>query len=163
MKKHLIAAMILAGLFQTANAADYFDDATVIGSEPIYTNQQQQDCHNETVQGQNQPQQHDRGYMGAGVGAVAGGILGNQVGNGNGRTVATAAGAVIGALAGDRIQNDGATGQGQTQPQVQQVCTNRNVSVVSGYKVRYSYLGRVGQTVTRQQPGNTIRVGITAM
>jgi len=41
---------------------------------------------------------------GTAIGAVAGGLLGNQVGGGNGKKLATAAGAVGGALAGRKIQ-----------------------------------------------------------
>lgn len=42
---------------------------------------------------------------GAAVGAVAGGILGNQVGGGRGRTLATIAGVAGGAVAGNAIAN----------------------------------------------------------
>jgi outer membrane lipoprotein SlyB len=44
--------------------------------------------------------------MGAGtvIGGIAGGILGNQVGSGNGRTAATVAGAVGGAVVGNQIE-----------------------------------------------------------
>jgi uncharacterized protein YcfJ len=52
----------------------------------------------------NQPQRNYYGcqmdYAGATVGAVAGGIIGHQVGGGNGRTVATGAGAAMGAMIG---------------------------------------------------------------
>ena len=44
-----------------------------------------------------------REVTGAGLGAVAGGVLGNQIGDGRGREVATAIGAVAGALAGGAI------------------------------------------------------------
>jgi outer membrane lipoprotein SlyB len=37
-------------------------------------------------------------------GAVVGGLLGNQIGSGNGRTLATVAGAVGGAYGGNRIE-----------------------------------------------------------
>ena len=40
---------------------------------------------------------------GLAVGAVAGGVIGNQFGKGNGKTVATALGAVIGGIAGSSI------------------------------------------------------------
>ena len=43
---------------------------------------------------------------GAAVGAVAGGILGNQVGGGRGRTLATIAGVAGGAVAGNAIANN---------------------------------------------------------
>lgn len=41
--------------------------------------------------------------VGMGLGAVVGGLLGNQVGDGRGRTLATIAGAVGGAYAGNEI------------------------------------------------------------
>ncbi len=41
--------------------------------------------------------------MGIGIGAVVGGLLGNQVGGGNGKTLATVAGAVGGGYLGNEI------------------------------------------------------------
>lgn len=41
--------------------------------------------------------------VGIGIGAVVGGLLGNQVGGGNGKTLATVAGAVGGAYLGNEI------------------------------------------------------------
>ncbi|MGN7916951.1 glycine zipper 2TM domain-containing protein, partial [Lysobacter antibioticus] len=43
---------------------------------------------------------------GTAIGAVAGGLLGNQVGGGSGKKLATAAGAVGGAFAGRKIQEN---------------------------------------------------------
>lgn len=50
-----------------------------------------------------QPAAHGSG-VGMVTGAVVGGLLGNQVGGGNGRTFATAAGAVGGGYAGNAIE-----------------------------------------------------------
>lgn len=44
--------------------------------------------------------------VGAVAGAVIGGLLGNQVGGGNGKKVATVAGAVAGGVAGNRIEKN---------------------------------------------------------
>ncbi|MDR5867604.1 outer membrane lipoprotein [Halomonas koreensis] len=44
------------------------------------------------------------GLLGTGGGAVIGGLLGNQVGGGSGRTLATAAGVIAGSVAGSRIE-----------------------------------------------------------
>ncbi|MDN3522491.1 glycine zipper 2TM domain-containing protein [Halomonas ramblicola] len=44
------------------------------------------------------------GIVGTGGGAVIGGLLGNQVGGGSGRRLATAAGVIGGAVAGSRIE-----------------------------------------------------------
>lgn len=43
---------------------------------------------------------------GAAIGAVAGGLLGNQVGGGSGRTVATVAGVAGGALTGNQMEKN---------------------------------------------------------
>lgn len=47
--------------------------------------------------------------LGVAAGAVLGGILGNQVGSGNGRTLATVAGAVGGGYAGNEVEKRGRT------------------------------------------------------
>ena len=43
---------------------------------------------------------------GTAIGAVAGGLVGNQVGGGKGKTLATVAGAVGGGYAGNKIQQN---------------------------------------------------------
>ncbi|WP_269790630.1 glycine zipper 2TM domain-containing protein [Stenotrophomonas sp. Iso1] len=50
---------------------------------------------------------------GTATGAVVGGLLGNQVGKGNGRKVATAAGAVAGGLVGRNVQGRNQERNGQ--------------------------------------------------
>lgn len=158
MRKIFCVLAISVGVTGSAAAAEIMDVAQVVGVEPIYSSQYQQECHFETsFQDQNEGQGRSNG--GAVVGAVAGGLLGNQVGGGNGKTVATALGAVLGALTGDRVQNDGSSGQAQQR----RVCTNQPIQMISGYKVRYAFNGREGNTIMRQQPANTIQVGITAI
>lgn len=49
------------------------------------------------------PNGPNKSETGLAVGAVAGGILGNQVGKGTGRTLATVAGAVVGGVVGHQI------------------------------------------------------------
>jgi uncharacterized protein YcfJ len=44
--------------------------------------------------------------IGTGVGAVAGGVLGNQVGGGKGKTLATVGGAVAGGYVGNQVQKN---------------------------------------------------------
>jgi len=44
---------------------------------------------------------NDRAAIGSGIGAVAGGLIGHQVGGGKGKTLATVAGVVGGAVAGN--------------------------------------------------------------
>ena len=54
---------------------------------------------------QQAPQQAKPNYVGIGVGAVVGGLLGNQVGSGNGRKLATVAGVIGGGMLGNQIAN----------------------------------------------------------
>ncbi len=60
-------------------------------------------CENVTVQDQPKDQHQIAGMA---IGGVAGGLLGNQVGGGKGRTLATVAGAVGGGYAGKKIQEN---------------------------------------------------------
>jgi uncharacterized protein YcfJ len=52
---------------------------------------------------QTAPQQPN--YLGIGAGAVIGGLIGNQVGGGNGKKLATVAGAIGGGMLGNEIAN----------------------------------------------------------
>ncbi|HXP01825.1 MAG TPA: glycine zipper 2TM domain-containing protein [Luteibacter sp.] len=63
---------------------------------------QHQVCENVQVKQINS--KDDNRLIGTGVGAVAGGLIGNQVGGGKGKTLATVAGAVGGGYAGNQIQ-----------------------------------------------------------
>ena len=52
------------------------------------------------------PVQDQHQIAGTAIGAVVGGLLGNQVGGGNGKKLATVAGAVAGGAAGRQIQGN---------------------------------------------------------
>lgn len=62
---------------------------------------------------QNYPGQSGGLNTGCVIGSVAGGLLGNQIGGGNGKTAATALGAVAGCVTGSSIQNNNEQGQPQ--------------------------------------------------
>lgn len=59
----------------------------------------------EDVVVQDQPKDTHQ-IAGLAIGGVAGGVLGNQIGGGKGRTIATVAGAAGGAYAGKKIQEN---------------------------------------------------------
>ena len=50
------------------------------------------------------PHQDKHRVAGTAIGAVAGGLLGHQVGKGKGKTLATAGGAVAGGVIGNKVQ-----------------------------------------------------------
>lgn len=54
---------------------------------------------------QQAPQPSQPNYVGIGAGAVIGGLLGNQIGGGNGKKLATVAGIIGGGMIGNAIQN----------------------------------------------------------
>lgn len=49
--------------------------------------------------------QRQPNYVGIGTGAVIGGLIGNQIGGGNGKTLATVAGVIGGGMIGNEIAN----------------------------------------------------------
>lgn len=75
--------------------------ASNTADQPAYVNEQP-----------NYPQHPVRNYVsdinpvGTGVGAVVGGLLGNQVGGGNGKKLATVAGVLLGGYAGNEVAHD---------------------------------------------------------
>ncbi|MBL8370492.1 MAG: glycine zipper 2TM domain-containing protein [Burkholderiaceae bacterium] len=94
---------------------------------------------------------------GAVIGAIAGGALGNQVGKGGGRAVATGVGLVGGALLGNQIE-----GSSAPQTQTVQQCSTHNVveNRVTGYSVTFEYAGKQYTTQMAQDPGAWIRLAL---
>ena len=97
---------------------------------------------------------------GAGVamGAIAGGAVGNQVGQGSGRALATALGIFGGAMLGDKIEGPGT-------PEVRHVqnCSTQNFyeNRTMGYNVVYEYAGKQYTVQMPQDPGPTVRLQVT--
>jgi outer membrane lipoprotein SlyB len=81
---------------------------TAMASAPIAVQAQPRDhgCHDcgTVVSSRTVEQAQKASGLGAVGGAVVGGLLGNQVGSGNGRTLATVAGAAAGGYAGNNIE-----------------------------------------------------------
>jgi uncharacterized protein YcfJ len=94
---------------------------------------------------------------GALMGAIAGAAVGNQIGGGSGRALATVAGFMGGAILGDRIENPGSQIQNQTTCTTQTVYENR----LSGYNVVYEYAGKQYSVQLPQDPGPTIQLQVT--
>ena len=78
-------------------------------------------------------------YNAAVLGALVGGVLGNQVGKGHGRDAATVVGAVVGGFAGDNIAGNNRQGQVQLAPQQVQRChtVTEVQSRITGYGVAF--------------------------
>ncbi|HSH83629.1 MAG TPA: glycine zipper 2TM domain-containing protein [Guyparkeria sp.] len=81
--------------------------------------------------------------IGTGAGAIAGGVLGHQVGGGTGRTLATVGGALLGGVAGSAAE-EGITRQDGYEISVR-LDNGRTISVVQAADIAF-------------QPGERVRV-----
>ncbi|MGZ8971087.1 MAG: glycine zipper 2TM domain-containing protein [Telluria sp.] len=73
--------------------------------EPEYTRVAYNDAPSYQAPAVQQAPRSSPNYVGIGAGAVIGGLLGNQVGGGNGKKLATLAGIIGGGMIGNEIQN----------------------------------------------------------
>lgn len=152
---------------QQAAGQDGAKFARVVSVTPVreQASAPQQVCHDEVVT-QHKPVQDTHQIAGTAIGAVAGGLLGNQIGGGKGRTLATVAGAVGGGYAGHEIQANhqrNATTQ-STQRRCETVQGNGGDKVVA-YDVSYEYNGVTRTVRMDHDPGDKLQVqeGVVAV
>ena len=114
-------------------------------------------CNNQTVQVR-QPERFGN-KDGTIAGVIIGGLVGNQIGGGDGRKLATVAGAVGGGYAGRAI--DRRHQGGRITSQTQRVChtETRAKSTTVGYEVQYQLDGRVLSKRVSKNPGDQIWLG----
>jgi len=101
MNKQLVIGLVVGALAITAVAAvaGYRKTETHMNAAGV----PQQECHDELVTLTKQTKDPNQ-ITGTVAGALIGGVLGNQVGGGDGKKLATAGGAVAGGYAGNKIQ-----------------------------------------------------------
>ena len=105
-----------------------------------------------------EPAKDKHKVLGTVGGAVLGGVLGNQIGGGRGKDIATAAGAVGGALVGRKVQ--GNQQEKKAAPKVESRCqtvTEIEERIV-GYDVRYRYQGKEQTVRMKRKPGDRLPV-----
>ena len=179
MKNTLVAATIAAAISGPVFAETFHDSATVMSVRPITerTPVNREECWSEQRRGYEE-RRVTRQDTGAPIGpatvlgAIAGGVLGHQVGGGHGKDAATAGGAVVGGLIGNQIDRD----QGIVAPpsermeverrpvtrEVERCRTVREVREVPvGYDVRYRYGNREFTTRLPYDPGNRLRIRVS--
>jgi uncharacterized protein YcfJ len=114
----LPAAPMQVAAQQSVQPQSYVDEPAPVRKAPavkhaaprhVVHHQTQQVAQNDYNQNYSAPavqqQSPKPNYVGIGVGAVVGGLLGNQVGSGNGRKLATVAGVIGGGMLGNQIAN----------------------------------------------------------
>lgn len=138
-------------------------DARVIETRPLYAaGQGREECWNERAGHYEQVRDNNgetRVGKGAVIGAIAGGVLGHQLGSGRGNTAATAGGAVLGGLLGHNVEK---RNDRDDQPDLDRTRCRviaDNGARPLGYDVRYEYDGREYVTRMDHEPGRTLRIG----
>ncbi len=96
---------------------------------------------------------------GAIIGAIAGGVIGSQLGGRNSQGLTTMAGVIGGAVLGNQVESQGNPPPPQTTCTTQTVYENRLV----GYNVVYEYAGKQYNVQLPQDPGPTIPLQVTPM
>ncbi|AWV45223.1 hypothetical protein CD201_11935 [Hafnia alvei] len=133
--------------------------AQVLSATPIHESVKtpRQQCHNVTVT-HRRPVQDENRITGSVLGAVAGGVLGHQIGNGRGKDVATVVGALGGGYAGNQVQ--GAMQNNDTYTSTQQRCSTvyDKSQKLLGYDVTYKIGDQQGRVRMDKDPGTQIPV-----
>ena len=166
MNKSLVVGAVLGavavtagGAFATYTLVKGPESAQVLAVQPV-TQQiktPREVCKDVTVTRQ-APVKDQHQIVGSVLGAVAGGLLGNQVGGGNGKKIATVAGAVGGGYAGNKVQEGMQNRDTYTTTQTRCNTVNDISDKVVGYDVRYSLDGKEGKVRMDHEPGNEIAV-----
>ena len=167
MNKSLLVGAVLGAVGVTAGGAvaTYSlvksgpEFAQVLAVEPVKTQIKtpREVCKDVAVTRQ-APVKDQHQILGTAIGAVAGGLLGNQVGGGTGKKIATVAGAVGGGYAGNKVQEGMQNRDTYTTTQTRCNTVNDISDKVVGYDVRYSLDGKEGKVRMDRDPGNQIAV-----
>ena len=148
---------------QLAFAGSFVDSATVNSVEKVYkqymVEEPYQDCYiKETLQ-----QSGDGSATNEIMGAILGGAIGNQFGEGDGKDVMTLAGIFLGASIANDAEKANSTGQVVVS---QEVCENKVRQKIerrlSHYKINVEYEGRDLSFTSKKRPyDDVIKVKVT--
>ena len=150
--RFLTLSLSLLGLCATAQAQEI---GKVLSSTPVI---QQVGVPRQVCSENQMVTPGQKSGAGAAMGAIAGGAIGNQVGQGSGRALATMIGLVGGSMLGDKIEGPGT-------PEVRNVqnCTTQTFyeNRTIGYNVVYEFAGKQYTVQMPQDPGPTVRLQVT--
>ena len=164
--KIIVKSLVLISLFlgtQQVMAGSYVDYATVISVEEVYkqyrTEEPYQECYiKETIQNQG-----DGSATNEIMGAILGGAIGNQFGEGDGKEAMTLAGIFLGASIANDAEKANSTGQVVVS---QEVCETKVktsfVNRLNHYLVHVDYEGRDLIFTSKKRPSeDIIKVKVT--
>ena len=164
--KIIVKSLVLISLFlgtKMVMAGSFTDYATVTSVEKVYkqyrTEEPYQECYiKETLQNQG-----DGSATNEIMGAILGGAIGNQFGEGEGKEVMTLAGIFLGASLANDAEKANSTGQVMVS---QEVCETKVktsfVKRLSHYLVHIDYEGRDLSFTSKKRPyDDVIKVKVT--
>ena len=164
--KIFIKSLLLISLFlgtQFVIAGSYTDYATVTSVEKVYkkyrTEEPYQECYiKETLQNQG-----DGSATNEIMGAILGGAIGNQFGEGEGKEVMTLAGIVLGASMANDAEKANSTGQVVVSQEVCETKVKKSIERrLSHYLVHIDYEGRDLTYTSKKRPyDDVIKVKVT--
>ena len=131
--------------------------AEVISSTPItktFTTPREE-CQDVQVTRTREVKDENR-IAGTALGAVAGGLLGNQIGGGKGKKLATVAGAAAGGYTGNQVQKNMQEGDTYTTTERRCKTVNDKQEKITGYDVKYRIGEKEGQVKMDRDPGREI-------
>ena len=133
--------------------------AEVLAVEPVSeTTKTPKEVCSDVAVNEQAPVKDPNRIAGTAVGAVAGGLLGNQVGGSTGRTLATVAGAAAGGYAGNQVQKNLQEKNTVSRTETRCKTAYESHTRTIGYDVRYRLGKEEGQVRMDHQPGPRIPV-----
>ena len=138
-------------------SSDYRGEyARVLESRPVYAENRDECWNMRTRRYEPRPDRDSHVGAGTAIGAVAGGVIGHQVGSGRGNDAATVGGALLGGLIGHQVEKD----RSNDNPDVDfNNCRTVAGRDLQGYDVRYAYNGQEYTTRMAADPGRRILIG----
>jgi len=166
MNKSMLVGTVLGAVIVTAGGAVAYsvvdrspDHAKVLAVEPVKeTIKTPREVCKDVAVTRQRPVQDSNRIAGTAIGAIAGGLLGNQIGGGTGKKIATVAGAVGGGYAGNQVQGRMQANDTYTTTETRCNTVNETSEKVVGYDVKYDLDGQVGQVRMERDPGSQIPV-----
>jgi uncharacterized protein YcfJ len=167
MNKSMLTGAVLGAIAVTAigGVAGYKvlhpepEFANVLAVKPVTetTKTPRQVC-NDVAVNEQAPVKDSNRIAGTAIGAVAGGLLGTQIGGGSGRTLATVAGAAAGGYAGNQVQKNMQEKDTISRTETRCKTVYESHTQTTGYDVRYRLGKEEGQVHMDHQPGPRIPV-----
>lgn len=167
MNKSLLAGVIAGAVAATAiggvagykmlNPQPEFADVVAVEAVTETVRTPREEC-SDVVVTEQAPVKDPNRIAGTAIGAVAGGVLGNQIGGGSGKTLATVAGAAAGGYAGNQVQKNMQEKDtvSRTERRCKTVYDTQKKTI--GYDVRYRLGNEEGTVRMAQRPGPRIPV-----